>query len=157
VIPYIGIDPGVNGGIAVVDGVHATAWKMPDSAHDLAAILRALDSARIAVVEKVASSPQMGVVSAFTFGRGLGEINGVLAALRIKRESVSPAKWQRAMGCLTGGDKAITRAAALRLWPRLTCAGWLCDAELHVEPVKRVTNAVADALLIAEWGRRAGL
>ena len=90
-----------------------------------------------AYIEKVGATPQMGVVSAFTFGRSYGWLLGVLDALRIPYEFVTPQKWQKAMGCLTGGDKNVSKAAAQRLWPSL-----------------KITHANADALLIAEYGRR---
>jgi hypothetical protein len=43
------------------------------------------------------------------------------------------------MKCRSGGDKKITKAAAQRLFPRM-----------------KVTHKNADALLIAEYGRRVG-
>lgn len=159
-ISYIGIDPGKNGGIAITDGRTISAWAMPASPADLAALLRDLDgvaSARVAVVEKVASSPQMGVKSAFTFGQGYGTLLGVLAALQIRVETVTPQKWQKAVGCLTGGDKGVTRSAALRLWPRGPDP-WLHEAcSVIPDCATRITHATADAMLIAEWARRAGL
>jgi len=156
-IAYIGIDPGKSGGVAITDGVTISAWKMPASPHDLAALLRDLDGARVAVVEKVASSPQMGVKSAFTFGQGYGTLLGVLSALQIRVETVAPLKWQKAMGCMSGGDKGVTRAAALRLWPRGPDP-WLHEAcSVIPDHATKITHATADAMLIAEWARRAGL
>ena len=89
------------------------------------------------MVEKVASSPQMGVTSAFTFGKGYGFLCGILTALGVPWEQVTPQKWQKAMGCLSGGDKNKTKARAQQLFPNL-----------------KITHAVADALLIAEYCKR---
>lgn len=146
-MPVIGIDPGASGGVAILydDGDVRLIEKMPATSSDLAEILRGLDGT-VAYLESVHSSPQMGVSSAFKFGKNCGVIEGVLAALQMRVELVTPMKWQKAMGCLAkgrtlaGGDtekKNANKAAAQRLFPAL-----------------KVTHAIADALLIAEFGRR---
>lgn len=138
----IGIDPGKGGGIAWWDE-DSQAWeavKMPDTVGDLVDLLRTLachDGIRTAYVERVHSSPQMGVVSAFTFGRGLGNIEAACQALGIALHWVAPAVWQKEMGCRTGGDKNVSKRRAQELFPTL-----------------KVTHATADSLLIAEYGRR---
>jgi crossover junction endodeoxyribonuclease RuvC len=138
---FFGFDPGVSGGIAVLSpSGGADAWKMPQTPQELAQLIRDnrdRGDRAWAYVERVASSPQMGVVSAFTFGRGYGAIAGVLAALEIPYDLVTPAVWQKAMGCLTRGDKNISKAKAAAIFPAL-----------------KVTHAIADALLLAEYCRR---
>lgn len=136
----IGIDPGKGGGIAWLDiDLCWRAEKMPDTVGDLVDLLRhiAATGIRTAYVERVSSSPQMGVVSAFTFGRGLGNIEAACQALGIALHWVSPAVWQKEMGCRTGGDKNVSKRRAQELFPTL-----------------KVTHATADSLLIAEYGRR---
>jgi hypothetical protein len=136
---FFGFDPGVQGGIAVVFGSGGVdAFKMPETPQELAQLVREhMTGPNWAYVERVASSPQMGVVSAFTFGRGYGTILGVLAALEIPYDLVTPTVWQKAMGCLTRGDKHISKAKAAAMFPSI-----------------KVTNALADALLLAEYCRR---
>lgn len=138
----IGIDPGKNGGIAFIDTDLAmrdgtTAVKMPATEADVWEVLRQYGGDDFAVVEKVASSPQMGVTSAFTFGKGYGVLLGCLTAAGIPFEEVSPQKWQKAMNCLTHGDKNVTKRKAQQMFP------WL-----------KVTHATADALLIAYYGAK---
>ncbi len=53
---------------------------------------------RYAVIEQVASSPQMGVASSFKFGQGYGEVLGVLEALGLIVHFVHPALWKPHMG-----------------------------------------------------------
>lgn len=137
---HIGIDPGLSGGIAFIPTT-GTPWahKMPNTDRDLIDLLSdaiSLAEPR-AVIELVHSSPQMGVKSAFTFGEGYGRLQAVLTALRIPYERVRPAIWQKAMGCLTKGDKNVSKRRAQELFPNL-----------------RITHATADALLIAEYNRR---
>jgi hypothetical protein len=137
---YIGVDPGLSGGIAFVPET-GTPWahKMPETDRDLLDLLSdniSLHTAT-ALLELVHSSPQMGVKSAFTFGEGYGRLQAVLTALRVPYERVRPQAWQKAMGCLTKGDKNVSKRRAQELFPTL-----------------KVTHATADALLIAEFNRR---
>jgi len=135
----IGIDPGNSGGIAVNragDCRTACLGKMTEQ--DVGAWLEDHNAGvDFAYIERVSSSPQMGVKSAFTFGQSYGFLRGCLIAMSIPSEEVSPAQWQRALGCLSKGDKNVTKAKAQQLFPGI-----------------KVTHAIADALLIAEYGRR---
>lgn len=142
----IGIDPGVNGGIAWIQDGKPCVEKMPDTLMDLWELLRDIQCAKVifpnvadckAYIECVHSSPQMGVKSAFTFGQGYGRLEMALTAAGIPFERVRPQEWQKAMGCLSKGDKNVTKRKAQELFPSL-----------------KITHATADALLIAEYLRR---
>lgn len=136
----IGIDPGVSGGIAWIHpSGDCLAISMPETEHDLwehISILAARGVA-LAVVEVVAARPGAGVSGMFKFGKSYGALRMAVVAARIRLELVTPSVWQGKMNCRTKGDKNITKALAQRLFPRL-----------------KVTHAVADALLLAEYGRR---
>lgn len=137
-----GIDPGANGGIAFLSAElsepFAVAYKLPETSADFIELLREYGPRVLrAFVERVRSSPQMGVTSAFTFGRNYERCLMGLAGCNISTEEVLPAKWQRNLGCLTHGDKNISKAKAQQLFPSL-----------------KITHAIADSLLIAEYGRR---
>lgn len=146
---YLGIDPGVNGGIACLweDGTIWFAEKMPDTHAEILAVLwngmgdlgglRLNSDVTSALIENVSSSPQMGVVSAFTFGKGYGALLMGLTAMRIPFATVTPRIWQNALECCTGGDKNVSKRRAQQLFPTV-----------------KVTHAIADALLIAEFHRR---
>lgn len=152
----IGIDPGVSGGIAWCETgkpreVAFGAQKMPDSPPAVAGLLRSLVEgtefdAVYTFIEDVHSSPQMGVSSAFTFGKGLGVLQGACAALHLSVTPVSPQRWQKTLQLIEAGrkfgkgtteKKRALKAAAVGLFP------WLS-----------ITNHVADALLICEYGLR---
>jgi Holliday junction resolvasome RuvABC endonuclease subunit len=143
----IGIDPGANGAIAWIDERgKSCVEKMPDTLQDLWELIcditnfprSAIDGRRYkAYIEQVSSSPQMGVVSAFSFGRGYGNLEMALTAARIPFERVRPQVWQKAMGCMTKGDKNISKAKAQELFPD-----------------KKIIHATADALLIALYGTK---
>jgi crossover junction endodeoxyribonuclease RuvC len=61
-------------------------------------------------IERVSSSPQMGVASAFHFGRGYGVLEGVVASLSWPILYVTPAKWKREMAVPANKDDARSRA-----------------------------------------------
>ena len=69
-----------------------------------------------AYLEAVSSSPQMGVVSAFSFGRGYGNLEMALTAAGIPFERVRPQVWQKALGCMTKGDKNVSKRKAQELF-----------------------------------------
>jgi len=138
----IGIDPGKNGAIAWIDGRgNACVEKTPDNLQDLWGIFQDLapipftDEPVKAYLESVSSSPQMGVVSSFSFGRGYGNLEMALTAAKIPFERVRPQVWMKSLGCMTKGDKNVTRRKAGELFPHIKC-----------------THAVSDALLLAYYG-----
>lgn len=139
---YIGIDPGQSGGLVSLAGGGSVfaAEKMPPTERDICDWFRSQvpgQSPARALLEKVSASPQMGTVSAFTFGKGYGGLRMALTAAGIAFDDVRPQVWQSAMGCLTKGNKNVSKAKAQALFPRV-----------------KVTHAIADALLIAEYCRR---
>lgn len=136
----VGVDPGASGGIAAITaaGEVRLVTPTPDSLRDILDVLEGLAGEPCrAVLEFVRSSPQMGVTSAFSFGQSYGALRMALVAARIPFDEVTPAKWQRVMGCLTKGDKRVSRQRAQELFPAV-----------------RVTHAIADALLLADYCRR---
>lgn len=163
---WVGIDPGITGAIAVIDGhdvefhdtpiIAAGKKNVMDSAK-CAALLRDIkaDAARFDIglmvtIEKVGSMPGEGVSSARSFGFGCGVWEGILAALEIPHQYVTPQRWQKEM--LAGEprvkgekrDKNVSRRIAKRLWPSQT-----------EEALSRVKDhGRAEAALMAEWGRR---
>jgi hypothetical protein len=112
---------------------------MPDTLQDLWELLRDIASEGDchAYLEQVHSSPQMGVVSAFTFGNGFGHLEMALTAAGIPFTRVRPQVWQKELGCLTKGDKNISKRKAQELFPSM-----------------KVTHATADSLLIATYGTK---
>lgn len=137
----IGIDPGINGGIAWISYGQPCVDKMPDTLKDLWELLCEIshDDDCKAYIEAVHSSPQMGVKSAFTFGQGLGHLEMALTAAEIPFERVRPQEWQKHMKCMSKGDKNVTKRRAQELFPSL-----------------KITHATADALLIAQYGVEKG-
>lgn len=137
---YFGIDPGKSGAIAGLwdDGQTAGYVGGNETEKDQSDWLRQFDMTNAqAVIEKVSSSPQMGVKSSFTFGRSYGFLRGLLIAHSVPFVEVSPQRWQREMQCMTKGDKNVTKSRAQQMWPQT-----------------KITHKIADAMLLAEYARR---
>lgn len=142
-----GIDPGsAKGAVAWAsqDG-HSAVFDLPlvDKAldpHALAEILSNAPETPVAVfVERVATMPGQGIVSAFRFGQATGAIHATVQLCRLRLDLVAPSKWKRHHGL--GSDKEQARALAIRRYP--DCAGDL---------VRKKDADRAEALLIADFG-----
>lgn len=148
---YIGIDPGISGYIAVINGRGdiIAAAPMPTgkigkanrvNPHALAAFLVEFDAARTCFIEQVGAMPGQGVSSMFSFGHSAGVVEGVVAALQIPITLVPPAAWKKSQG-LAGKDKDAARARAAQLYPRE-----------RTFDMKGKGQALADAVFIARHG-----
>ena len=137
---YMGIDPGYSGAIVVIDhkGQFIDSVRLSETEHDISDFIDEYsEHVQAAVLEKVSAMPRQGVASTFKFGTSYGFCRGLLVCHRVRFEAVPPGTWQRAMGCLSKGDKNVTKAAAQRLFPG-----------------EKVVHATADAMLLAEFARR---
>lgn len=141
----IGIDPGWSGGVA---------WRFPQKKMVVAQAFKNLtekdisetfklirvgipDAEIFAYLELVHSMPKQGVASSFKFGENYGILKGILHTHNIPFDYVTPQKWQKALGCLSHGDKNVTKDKAQRFFPG-----------------HHITHAIADAMLIMEYCTR---
>lgn len=146
-IAVLGCDPGVRGGLAVLAGdgrvAHVRAFYPDMTRNDLsAALYQAMDLLKAegslnVYLEKVNTRPGEGHQGAFTFGRVYGGLEQAFLAHGAKLHDVYPMTWQGRLECMSAGNKNVTKARAAQLFPGV-----------------KMTHAVADALLIAEHGRR---
>lgn len=148
---YIGVDPGKNGGYAVISksetrqAVFAYPWDDDLFAMDMASLMQFKEHGIVAAVEKVGAMPGQGVTSMFHFGRSAGYIEGVLAALGIPFQLVPPAKWKKEFS-LIGKDKGVSIVTCRRLFPELDLK--------RTEKCRTDSDGMAEAALIAEYARR---
>ena len=117
----LGIDPGsVSGAWAMLyDDGTLTAGDLPvvNRQVDPAALADLILRAEIsrAVVEQVGAMPKQGVSSTFAFGRSFGCILGVLGALGVRTDLVTPARWKKSFSL--NADKELSRARAIQRFP----------------------------------------
>jgi crossover junction endodeoxyribonuclease RuvC len=130
----IGIDPGRSGAAVVYDGTTTALIRLSETERDIWDFIDQHSSGELprALLERVHSMPGQGVASSFRFGECYGFLRGCLIAAGVPFRTITPQKWQRRLGCLSRGDKNVTKAKAQELFPDL-----------------KITHAIADALLIA--------
>lgn len=140
---YIGIDPGIKGGIAVIDGGGVTAQPYSDEALlNVCADLAHSDC--MCCLEKVHSMPHQGVASTFKFGVGYGVIKGILAAYRIPYQEIAPQRWKKEFGL--SSDKMKSVEVCKSIFPNLNLK--------RTERCKVAHDGMAEAALMAEYARR---
>ena len=130
----IGIDPGLSGGIAVLENNKVLdIFDMPVMSEGKKN-KRQLNSAQLVklikdniskneevsvVVEQVNAMPGQGVTSMFNFGQTFGAIKGVCAALGLPIFFVRPAKWKKHFE-LINSSKDSSRTKAIEMYPSLS-------------------------------------
>lgn len=144
----LGIDPGIEGGWAILDSsglvscgdlpvAGAGAQRMVSATLFRSVLEQFKPDA--AVVELVSAMPKQGVASSFKFGRSLGVVEGVIGSFMVPITWVSAAKWKRDLKL--SNDKEVSRQRAIQTWPSA--------AQLHFS--RKKDHGRAEAALIALW------
>lgn len=164
----LAVDPGNTGGLAFVDEHGgAEAHKMPATRRGMIDIIKShqIDAG---FIEKVWSSPQMGVASSFTFGCNY---EGPIIAMMchgIPVVEVLPQRWQKDLGLISPpsrkkrikkGETPLTMdeiKSNKRIGAEEKAAHKIALKERAemLFPRLIVTMSNCDALLIATWGLR---
>lgn len=159
----LGIDPGLDGALAVVSatGTLIAIRRMPTVKRELAdgTKRRLVDGAAVvvfikewqperAIIEDV-NAFGMGVTSAFSFGRDLGRILGILDAAALPVRSVGPKVWKGALGLLRVKKPAESVADHKKMLKLIAVR----RATAMFPGVKEMSHdGCAEAALIAAWG-----
>lgn len=146
---FVGIDPGENGGIAMIDtyeDYQATQVFSCDGLISVCEEIRITGRTMhvMCCLEKVGARPGQGVVSMFNFGQNVGYIKGVLEAFKIPYQEITPQKWKREFGL--NSDKSASTDVCKKLFP--------CVDLLATPRSKKPHDGMAEALLMAEYARR---
>ena len=152
----IGIDPGLSGGIAILDDLKIfDIYDMPimsegkknknqlNSAQLVNIIKKNIipSSDTFLIVEQVSAMPGQGVTSMFNFGQTFGSIKGICAALNLPIFFVRPAKWKKHFD-LINSSKDASRTKVIEMYPSISP---------RLSKKKDVNKA--DAILIARYFR----
>ncbi|MCM1295386.1 MAG: hypothetical protein NC311_07565 [Muribaculaceae bacterium] len=140
---YLGIDPGANGGIAVLDcnGRLIECVKMPSTPMDILQYLKGWDAEPICFMEAVGyGMPGQSSKATATFSRHCGHLEMALLAANIPTTMITPAKWQKHFN-LQGkkGEAKTAHKNRIKAWAQ-------CRYPNH-----KVTLWGADALAIATY------
>jgi crossover junction endodeoxyribonuclease RuvC len=150
--PVIGIDPGKSGAFAIIDdsGVTAEAFKFNGDELDVRFICEFIEPLNdpIVYLEKVHSMPKQGVKSTFTFGRGFGELIGMVKALQVPFVYVTPQAWKKKVlaGLDWKGNKKASIEYCVRKFPGMDLR--------RTDRSKIPHDGITDALCIAEYGKQ---
>jgi crossover junction endodeoxyribonuclease RuvC len=164
-----GIDPGLTGALAVVDGADRSTTRLTvvdaidvptigESTKrevDVMALIgwlkrNEIDHAYIEYVNAMPSIPDketgerrgMGAASAFKFGYITGQIRACIVGCKIPFTVISSAKWKKAHNLPGGaGNKEHSRQLAMRIFP-----------DSHNLLARKRDEARAEAILIARYG-----
>lgn len=154
---FLGVDPGLSGALAWTGDDGSWAVPMPLNTGgkrrsiDVAALRVFIEDypPDLAVVEEVSPAPVRGRVqgglSMFSFGRGLGQIEGVLTALGVPYVLARPQTWKAAVLPGTAKDKAAAVAFCRRRFPGVGLTPGRC---------RKPHDGIADALCLADYARR---
>jgi hypothetical protein len=155
---YIGIDPGLDGGIAFLNKSGLTLHKTPVIAgkdYDLQEMKKLLvwimhfNDPVLATIENQISMPGQGLTSTLQTGKGFGMWLGLLAGLDIPYQIVSARAWQNKLFTGVKGSldtKAKSEIIAKRLFPRADFR--------KSERATKANDGLTDAACIAEFGRK---
>jgi len=156
----LGVDPGLNGALALYSGVTNVVFSISDiptlvltvngkkrNRLDSAALAKILSSLHathnidLAIVEDVHAMPKQGVASSFSFGFVAGALQQAIVDANIPMTLVQPAAWKRFMG--VKADKASSLQRASQLMP----------SSAHHWP-KKSHDGRAEAALLAYYGAK---
>lgn len=158
---WLGIDPGLEGALATIDGDDVRVVATPiirsrvdRDEYDLAEMLFALDHAvgqdAYVVLERLhpLHGAKGGAIANYQRGRATALWQMALVAAQIPHALVLPQVWQRVMLREVSGENTKEKSirAASRFFP---------DVDLRRTARSRVaSDGFSDALLLAEYGRR---
>ena len=150
----IGIDPGLSGGIAILDDLKIfDVFDMPimsegkknknqlNSAQLVNIIKKHIlpNSDTFVIVEQVSAMPGQGVTSMFNFGQSFGVIKGICSALSLPIYFVRPTKWKKYFN-LIKTNKDASRTKVIQVYP-----------EISSKLSRKKDSNKADAILIARY------
>ena len=152
----IGIDPGLSGGIAILDNRRVLSiFDMPVMAegkknkrqvngaqiyNEICNRVNKFDKQNVRVIiEQVSAMPGQGVTSMFNFGQSFGILKGICSAMQLPVYFIRPAKWKKYFG-LINSEKDASRTRAIEMFPSFS-------SQLS----KKKDSNKADAILIANF------
>ena len=141
---YIGIDPGRKGAMGFI-GTNVVSVIPFDSYNYIFALksFKASDDC-LCCIEAVHSITGQGIASSFKFGQTYGWLLGVLDAIEIPYQPITPQKWKKEFGLTS--DKAKSVEVCKRLFPDVPL--------LRTERSRKDDDNMAEALLLALYAKR---
>ena len=151
----IGIDPGISGGITVIDknGAIKNKYIMPiiksakgKNEIDIKRVVDIFENARpikMIGIERQQAFQKQGVSSTFKTGRGFGILEGIAAGMKIPYMIIGAKIWQKKMfeGMGKSDTKQLSKIIAQRLYPN--------EDFRATERCTKIHDGITDSLAIA--------
>src|SRR5215467_4863969 len=126
----LGVDPGIRGGLAIVEHNDGAAPQLVDAIDIPVTGVGAKERVDVlairawilghqpdhAVIERAQAMPKQGASSGFKYGRAVGAIEAVITCTTVPMTIIEPTAWKKFHG-LHGGEKEASRQRALMLFP----------------------------------------
>jgi crossover junction endodeoxyribonuclease RuvC len=152
----LGCDPGLSGGLAVIETINGAAPRLIESIDipvvgtgtkarvDVIAVRNfiTMHQPAIALIEVAQAMPRQGSSSGFRYGRATGALEAAIVLAGVPVDFVAPAVWKRFFR-LPGKDKERARQLALEKFPAA-----------HSALARKRDHGRAESLLIALYGAR---
>ena len=146
---YIGVDPGKKGAMAIMgysntNGERYMMKIIPFDPQEYIKTLKQFNGATVCI-EQVHSLPHEGVKSVWSFGQTYGWLLGVLDAVGLSYQTVSPNLWKKDFSLLRT-EKKQSIEVCKRLFPGIELK--------RTDRCRNDDDNMADAALICEYARR---
>lgn len=146
---YIGVDPGKKGAMAIMGYSNTTGERymmkiIPFDPQEYIKTLKQFNGATVCI-EQVHSLPHEGVKSVWSFGQTYGWLLGVLDAVGLSYQTVSPNLWKKDFSLLRT-EKKQSIEVCKRLFPGIELK--------RTDRCRNDDDNMADAALICEYARR---
>jgi len=169
---YVGIDPGLSGGIAFLHGDTLRTHKCPTTEKDMMDLVMSYNSGNlVAMLEQVNAFPGQGVKSVWSFSGNYHGWKMLLTAMCIPYQLVLPKKWQSHFGSMPkappapkkkdynfGGEAIGEIYRKDKANHKVVLAKAKKDRKNHIKslaqqrfPNVKITLATADAVLMAVY------
>lgn len=155
---FAGIDPGLQGAVAIVDSGKLLDMQLLSPMLNLGHLIDYLQRHRVRVVglEKAQAMPRQGIASTFQYGLGFGIILGQLQVACLPHRLIHPVRWTKwaHSGCKAAADaKQRSKEAVTRLFPGVS---FLATPKCRVPHAGLVDAALIAAYLDATWSQDDG-
>lgn len=145
----VGIDPGLEGGVALLSASERWAVPLPHlgkemAVRELLALLPPPSEVSAVIVERLGVRPKQSAQSGATQGTNHGRITGALEAMGYPLRLVRPQDWKAKVLRGTKKDKADAIAFVQRAYPDINLIPGRC---------RTPQDGLADAVCLAEYGK----
>ena len=151
---WLGIDPGIKGGLAMIDSEGAVSTSpmptMQDGKRTVIDIAEVVEwaahstSYMCAAIERTHPKPPMGMASAYSFGYTTGQLVGLLQARFVPHVMVPATDWRKKVLAYLSKNASGAITFVGRTYP---------DVDLRPGRTRKPHDGIAEALCIAHYCR----